>query len=156
MNRNKENRQPSELQQEEQQKKVESRKKRKTRRSKKIKNTLKDFEIFHQNVRWLKSKIDSTDEAIDDYKPNLICLVETRLAKAEQIGIPEYRIYRNDGMKNSKGILIAVRNSIKFISVEVSRYDEVGQTLWVLLNSQWQKIRIGAIYGPQENMAPNN
>ena len=51
MNRNKENRQPSELQQEEQQKKVESRKKRKTRRLNKIKNTLKDFEIFHQNVR---------------------------------------------------------------------------------------------------------
>ena len=40
-----------------------------------------------------------------------------------------YRIYRNDDTKNSKGILLAVRNSIKTISIEVSRYDEVGQTL---------------------------
>ena len=52
--------------------------------------------------------------------------------------------------------MIAVRNSIKTISVEVNRYDEVGQTLWILLNNQKQKIRTGAIYGPQENVTPNN
>ena len=131
-------------------------KKRKIRRSKKIKNTLKDFKIFYQNVRGLKSKIDPLDEATNDYKPNLICLVETHLAKEEQIGIPGYRIYRNDGTKNSKGILIAVRNSIKTISAEVIRYDEVAQTLWILLNNQKQKIRIGAIYGPQENVTAND
>ena len=54
------------------------------------------------------------------------CLLETHLAKEEQIGIPEYRIYRNDDIKNSKVILITVTNSIKTISVKVSRYDEVG------------------------------
>ena len=63
----------------------------------------------------MKSKIDALDEVIDDYKPNLMCLVEIQLAKEEQIRIPGYRIYRNDGTKNSKGILIAVRNSIKTI-----------------------------------------
>ena len=52
--------------------------------------------------------------------------------------------------------MIAVRNSTKTISVDVTRYDEVGQTLWILLNNQKQKISIGVIYGPQENMAPNN
>ena len=72
------------------------------------------------------------------------CLLETHLAKEEQIGIPEYRIYRNDDIKNSKVILITVTNSI--------RYDEVGQTLWILLNNQKQKIRVGAIYGPQDNV----
>ena len=42
------------------------------------------------------------------------------------------------------------------ISTEVNRYDEVVQTLWILLNNQKQKIRIGAFYGPQENMTSNN
>ena len=42
------------------------------------------------------------------------------------------------------------------MSVEVSRYDEVGQTLWILLNNQKQKIRIGATYGPHKNVTPNN
>ena len=32
----------------------------------------------------------------------------------------------------------------------------MGQTLWILLNNQKLKIRIGAIYGPQENTTPNN
>ena len=54
------------------------------------------------------------------------------------------------------GILTAVRNSSKTISVEVNRYDEVGQTKWILLNNQKQKIRIGAMRGPQENVTPNN
>ena len=66
INRNKENRQPSELQQEEQQKNGKKQKKRKIRRSKKIKNTLKDFKVFYQNVRGLKSKTDALDKAIDD------------------------------------------------------------------------------------------
>ena len=156
INRSKENRQASELQQQEQQRKEEKQKKRKIRRSKKIKNALKDFKVFYQNVRGMKSKIDASNEAIDDYKPSLIYLVETHLAKEEQTEIPGYKICRNDDTKNSKGILVAVRNSIKTISIEVSRYDELCQTLWILLNNQKQKIRIGAISGPQENMTPNN
>ena len=56
-------------------------------------------------------------------------LRETHLTKEEQIGIPGYRIYRNDDTKNSKGILKTVRNIIKTILVEVSRYHKVDQTL---------------------------
>ena len=103
-----------------------------------------------------KSKIDTLDEAIDDNNANLICLVERHQAKEKKIGIPGYRIYTNDGTKNSKGILIVVKNNFKIISVEVNRYDEVGQTLWILLNNQRQKIRTGAIYRPQKNMTSNN
>ena len=85
-------------------------------------------------------------------------LNRTHLKKEEQMEVPGYRIYRKDGTKDNKGILVAVRNNIniKTISVDVSGYDEVGQTLLTLLNKQKRKIRIGAIYGPQENMTPNN
>ena len=48
------------------------------------------------------------------------------LAKEEQIEIPGYKNYRNDGTENSERIVVALRNSIKTISVEVSTYDEVG------------------------------
>ena len=80
-------------------------------------------------MRNLKSKINALDEAIDDFKPKFICLVETELAKEEQNGIQGYRIYRNVGIKNSKRVLIALRYSIKTLSADVNRYDEVGQTL---------------------------
>ena len=116
-------------------KKREKAEKLKKQKVKKIKNPFKDFKIFYQNVRGLNSKIDKLEEAIDDHKPDLICLVETHLAKEDQIGIPGYRIYRNYGTKNRKGILIPVRNSIKTMAVEISRHDEVGQTLRILLNN---------------------
>ena len=57
--------------------------KEKIRRSKKVKNRLRDFKIYYQNVRGLKSKIHSLAETIDDYEPTLICLVETHLSKEE-------------------------------------------------------------------------
>ena len=63
---------------------------------------------------------------------------------------------KDEGTKDSKGTLIAVTNSIKTMSAEVSRYDEEGQTLWIPLNNQKEKIRIGVIYGPQGNMTSNN
>ena len=94
-------------------KKGKNNKKKKIRRSNKIKNTFRDFKIFYQNVRGLKSKIDSPDETINDWEPSMIYLVETHMSPEEQIDIPGHQIYRNDGTKNSKGILIAVKNNIK-------------------------------------------
>ena len=79
-------------------------------------------------MRKLKSKTYPLDETFDDYENGLTYWVETHLAKEERTETPGYRIHRNDGTKNSKGIVITVRNSIKITSIEVSRYDEVGQT----------------------------
>ena len=71
--------------------------KKKTRRSKKIKNALTNFKVFYQNIRGLKSKVDSIMETISDYQPILICLVETHLQKEEEIRIPGYsQIFHND------------------------------------------------------------
>ena len=121
---------------------------------KKDKNRLRDFKIYYQNVRGLKSKIDFLAKTIDDYKPTLICLVETQLSKEKQIQIPGYKIFRNDGTNNSRGILIALKEKLKTIVEEVNREEEIGQTLWVLLNNQKTQVRMGVIYGPQENVTP--
>ena len=122
---------------------------------KKDKNRLIDFKIYYQNVRRLKSKIDFLVKAIDDYKQTLICLVETQLSKEKQIQIPGYKIFRNDGTNNSRGILIAINEKLKTV-VEVNREEEIGQTLWVLLKNQKTQVRMGVIYGPQENITPNS
>ena len=45
-------------------------------------NALKHFTIFYQNIRGIKSKIDSLTETVDDTNPTIICLVETH-AKRE-------------------------------------------------------------------------
>ena len=103
-----------------------------------MKNTLRKFKIYYQNVRGLKSKVDSLDETIEGYEPTLICLVETHLTKEEQIQIPGHKIFRNDGTTNNRCILIAIKEKLKTIGVEVNREDAIGQTLWGLLSNQSQ------------------
>ena len=118
-------------------KKKEKQVKKKTRRSKKIKNALRKFTIVYQNIRGLKSKVDSVQELVDDCQPNLLCLVETHMQEEEEITIPGYEtIYRNDKISNSGGILIAVKDTLKTITMQVKQETEVGQ---ILLNNQKKK-----------------
>ena len=65
-------------------KKKEKQVKKKTRRSKKIKNALRKFTIVYQNIRGLKSKVDSVQELVDDCQPNLLCLVEAHIQEEEE------------------------------------------------------------------------
>ena len=68
---------------------------------------------------------------------------------------PWYKIFSNDGATNSRGILIAIKEILKAIVVEVNREDKIVQALWMLPNNQKTQVRMGVIYGLQENVAPN-
>ena len=83
-------------------------------------------------------------------------MVETHLSKEEHIQIPGYKIFGNDGTNKSRDILIALKEKLKAIVVEVNREEEISQTLWLLLNNQKIQVRMGVIYGPQENVTPNS
>ena len=100
--------------------KKENKVKNKTRRSKKIKNALRKFTIVYQNIRWLKSKVNSVQELVNDCQPNLLCLVEIHMQEEEEITTPGYEtIYRNDKTSNSGGIMIAVTDTMKTITMQV-------------------------------------
>ena len=120
--------------------KKESITKKRVRRSKRIKNALKNFKIYYQNIRGLKSKLDSQQEMIHDYQPALVCIVETHMQKEEEIQIPGYSlVYRNDRSANSGRILIGLRDNIKNISVELTQENKLGQSLWILLTNTKKK-----------------
>ena len=96
--------------------------KKKTWRSKKINNALQKFTIVYQNIRGLKSKVDSLQELVDDCQPNLLCLVETHMQEEEEIRIPGYlTIFRNDKTSNSGGIMITVKDTVKTITMQVKQ-----------------------------------
>ena len=101
--------------------------------------------MYYQNVRALKSKLDSLQEMIDDYQPALVCIVETNMQKEEEIQIPGYSlVYRNDRSANSGGTLISmlylgVRYNIENISLELTQENKVGQSLWILLTNTKKK-----------------
>ena len=79
--------------------------------------------------------------------------MESHLTK--EVQIPRHKIFRNDGTSNSGGILIAIKEKLKTVA-EVNREDEIGQTLWVLLNNQKTQVKMGVIYRSQENLTPNS
>ena len=130
---------------------------KRVKRSKRITNALKNFKIYCQNVRGLKSKLDSPQEMIDDYQSALVCIVETHMQKEEEIQMPGYNLWNcNDRSANSGGILIGVRDNVKNSSLELTQENKVGQSLWILLTDTKKKIRVGVIYAPQENLTTNN
>ena len=66
-------------------------------KSKNVKSVSKNFQVFYQSVRWLKSKVDSLMETIRNYQPILIWLVETNLGKEEESRTQGYsQIFCND------------------------------------------------------------
>ena len=83
-------------------------------------------------------------------------MVGTHLSKEEHIQISAYKSFRNDGTSNSRGFLVAIKENLKTIVVEVNREEEIGQTLWVLLNNEKTQVRMGVTYGPQEHVTPNS
>ena len=51
--------------------------------------------------------------------------------------------------------MLAVKENIKSVTLEVAQEKKVGQSLWILLDNNRSKIRIWVIYTPQENVTLN-
>ena len=51
--------------------------------------------------------------------------------------------------------MLAVKENIKTVTLEVAQEKKVGQSLWILLDNNRSKIRIWVIYTPQENVTLN-
>ena len=78
------------------------------------------------------------------------------MLKEEEIRIPGYsQILRNDRSGNSGSIMLAVKENIRTVTLEVAQEKEIGQSLWILQDNNRSKIRIGVIYAPQ-NVTSNN
>ena len=52
--------------------------------------------------------------------------------------------------------MLAVKENIKTITVEVAQEKEIGQSLQILLDNKRSKIRIGVIYAQKQNVTSNN
>ena len=122
-----------------------------------MKNALTNFKVFYQNVRGLKSKVELLTETVSDYQAMLICLVEKHLQKEEEVKTLGYsQIFRSDRSINSGGIILAVKENSRIVTLEIAQENEIGHNLWIWLGNNRSKIRIGVIYAKQENVISNN
>ena len=82
-----------------------------------------------------------------------ICLVET-LSKRRISG--HSQIFNIDRSGNRGGIMLVVKENIRTVTLEAAQEKETGQSLWILLDSNRSKIRIGIKYATQENVISTN
>ncbi|MCH2406130.1 MAG: endonuclease/exonuclease/phosphatase family protein [Nitrosopumilus sp.] len=108
------------------------------------------------NVRGVKSKLNSIRNIIEEEKPTIIGLVETKLDEEDIIEIEGYEIRRRERKTEGGGVLIAYREEIKNIINVVREVEEDCEMLWMKINNQVNKIRIGIIYMPQEDSTTYN
>ena len=137
--------------------KKETKGKIKKRRAKPIKTKLKKFKLMYLNIRGLKCKMESLKEVIEAESPTLLCLAETHLKKDDKVDFDGYdEVFRNErDDKDGGGLLIAVRNELRNVTIEVGQEKVNGESIWILVNNkhrQWgSAIRIGLVYAPQES-----
>ena len=104
---------------------------------------------MYVNIRGLKSKTDSLVNIIEEVDPSIICLVETRLDKAERVQLEGFNsIFRSDKSNDSGGIMVVVKDKLKNIAILLGETKKVGQILWIRLDNGKEKIRIGTVYAP--------
>ena len=48
--------------------------------------------------------------------------------------------------------MLAVKKTIKTVTLEVGQEKEIGQSLWILLDNNRSKIKIGVTHAPQEKV----
>ena len=73
------------------------------------------------------------------------------LGEKEKVEIKGYRNFYNSNKIGKGGIVIAVRNELKDVTIETERTLEEYQTLWIKIDNGRNKINVGCVYAPQES-----
>ena len=122
------------------------------RRTRKNKNDFKNFKVYYVNTRGIKSKMDSLVRIANEIQPQVMCVTETMLGeKEEKIDIPNYEIFYNSKKAGQAGIIIAIKENLKHVTVETERTNDEYQSLWIKIDNGKNKINVGCVYAPQEN-----
>ena len=131
-------------------------KRKQNRRTNKIRRYLQEFKVIYCNVRGLKSKERCVATLLQETNPKVFCAIETHLAgKEEKMEFEGYATHRLDGTNDSKGILIAIKEELESVTVELEDFTEVGQIKWLKIDNTRVKLRLGVVYAPQESRTLN-
>eukprot|EP00794_Sanderia_malayensis_P004143 gene4143-4696_t len=125
--------------------------KKKTKRQKKNKKFYTNFRLYYVNCRGVKSKIESLKEIIEEEKPTVICLTETHIAEEDSIHLEGYHVEHLNRNSDGGGLIMAIKEELKGSSVIIEKIIEKDESMWMVINNNRIKVRIGLIYGPQES-----
>ena len=124
--------------------------KKEKKRVKKIRRKLTNFKLMYSNINHLKSKMEPLKSILEETKPSVVALVETKMAVKEEMEMEGYTPYPMNRNEHGGGILLLVKKELKNLVVVVQEQVEVGEVMWITLSSNRNNIRIGVVYVPQE------
>ena len=123
-------------------------------KNKSVRNNKIEFSLLGSNINGMNSKKESLFHAINEFKPRVLTLQETKVKKAGSIKIPGYQIFEK--LRNGKGgggLLTAVAEDLE--PVLVSTGSEDTDIITVEAKVEKHRIRIINGYGPQEDDEKN-
>ena len=104
------------------------------------------------NVRGIKLKTNTIQRILEEEKPVMVALVETKLRKMDEYKIPGYKIERVDRDEEGGGVLIAIKETLNETWITTTEYKKHDcEMLWVKFDKMKIKIKIGIVYMPQES-----
>ena len=90
-------------------KEQKNKKSKKVRRAESSEKKLKKMSVYFNNVRGIKSKMESLKEIIEELQPDVLGIVETHLDKEEKLEeIEGYITIREEREKKGGGVLMAI------------------------------------------------
>ena len=107
--------------------------------------------MIYSNVNHVLSKIESLKIIIEEEKPAVVVLVETKLAVKGDIDIEGYRSWPMNRDQNGGGIIILIKKELKNIVLVNEKQQEVGEIMWITITNGRTNIRLGVVYAPQES-----
>ena len=107
---------------------------------------------MYVNIRGLKSKYESFLTKVQEVEPTIICITETHLIEKEEFKIEGYADpWRSDKDNLAGGLMIVVKKGLENVCIKVEDKKEVGECMWMTIDNNKVKIRLGLIYAPQES-----
>ena len=127
-------------------------KKKKRRRVKKIRRAFTNFRMLYSNINHLPCKVDSLKSIIEETKPAVVTLVETKLGENQEFTVEGYHPVPMNRNENGGGVLILVKKELEnvIVAVAVEKNKEVGEALWITLTNGRNNIRLGVVYAPKK------
>ena len=71
--------------------------------------------MIYSNINHAKCKIDSLKRIMEEEKPAVVVLVETKLAEKEDLSIDGYESWPMNRDENGGGVMVLIRKELKNI-----------------------------------------
>ena len=100
--------------------------------------------ICHININSLKHRLTELVLHLEEHKPHIVTINETKLNQNTNINIPNYHILRQDRNSHGGGVAILIKENIQFNTIDISQFNQ--EALMITFKHRGKEIALATIY----------